>query len=122
MAVLTRAFALRRPVDEVHAFVAALRGPRSADVSQFYRHYGISHESWHVQETKHGPWVIVVTVVDDVTASERYRAASDEFHDWFKAQVLHLSGIDPNVDPRGPETNSIFSWSDTERPHSHVFA
>ena len=65
MPLITRAFPLHRPVEELRAFAAALCGERSPDTTQFYRRYGVSHESWHVQETPTGPWVIAVTVIDN---------------------------------------------------------
>ena len=121
MPILTRAFPLRRPVEELQAFAAALC-ERSAETGQFYRHYGVSHESWHVQETPSGPWVIGVTVLDNPEeAAPRYASASEEFHAWFKAQILHLSGIDPNTTPLGPPTNEVFAWNDSERTNSMGF-
>lgn len=123
MPMITRAFPLCRPVEEVRAFAAALCGERSADTTQFYRHYGVSHESWHVQETPTGPWVIVVTVLDNSEeAASRYASASEAFHMWFKAQVLSLSGVDPNTTPLGPPTTQVFAWSDSARPHSNLCA
>lgn len=122
MALITRAFPLRRPVEELHAFASALR-QRSADTGQFYRHYGVSHESWHVQETPNGPWVIGVTVVDDPEeAAPRYAKASEEFDEWFKSQILYLSGVDPSTAPLGPPTTLVFTWSDSERPNSNLCA
>ena len=50
----------------------------------------------------------------------RYASASEEFHAWFKSQVLHLSGVDPNVTPLGPPTTQVFAWSDSERPNSNL--
>ncbi len=112
MPLLPRAFPLRRPVEELRAFAAALCGERSADANQFYRHYGVSHESWHVQKTPTGPWVIAVTVVDNPEeAASRYASASEEFHAWFKAQVLSLTGVDPHTTPLGPPTTRVFVWS-----------
>jgi len=121
MPLITRAFPLHRPVEELRAFAAALCGERSPDTTQFYRRYGVSHESWHVQETPTGPWVIAVTVIDNPEeAALRYASASEEFHAWFKSQVLYLSGVDPNATPLGPPTTQVFAWSDSERPHSNL--
>jgi hypothetical protein len=121
MPIITRAFPLLRPVEELHAFASALR-QRSADTGQFYRQYGVSHESWHVQDTPNGPWVIGVTVVDDPDeAAPRFANASEEFHAWFKSQILYLSGVDPNTTPLGPPTTQIFEWYDSERSKSIVY-
>ena len=119
MSIVLRAFPIRRSIDELHKFVASLEGERRADTERFYKHYGISHESWHLQETPAGFWVIALAIVDNPTAvGERYAAAAGEYESWFKAQVLHLTGIDANVQPLGPPTKQIFAWSDRDKPNA----
>ena len=112
MPLVVRAFPLRGSISDLHAFAAELTGARASDAGQFYRHYGVDHESWHVQETPSGPWVIAVTALaDPAEAAPRYAAATEEFHVWFKDQVLSLTGVDPNETPLGPPTSQVFSWS-----------
>jgi hypothetical protein len=99
-------------VSQLRAFASALAGARAVDAQQFYRHYGVESESWHLQETPHGPWVIAVTeLADPGEAAPRFADATQEFHVWFKDQVLGLTGIDPNEAPLGPPTTEVFSWS-----------
>jgi hypothetical protein len=117
MPIIVRAFPLSRPLEEVRGFTTVLGGERRAELDAFYRSYGISHESWHLQETPSGPWVIVVTSGDiPEDAVSRYALASDGFEAWFKSQVGQLTGIDLNAAPLGPPTTSIFAWSDQEKP------
>ena len=112
MPLVVRAFPLRAPVSELQAFASELTGPRASDAEQFYRHYGVDYESWHVQQTPNGPWVIAVTeLADPAEAAPRYADARHEFHAWFKDQVLSLTGVDPNKTPLGPPTTEVFSWS-----------
>jgi hypothetical protein len=112
MPLVVRAFPLRRSVSDLQAFASELNGAKAADATQFYRHYGVDHESWHVQQTPNGPWVIAVTSLANPTeAASRYADATEAFHLWFKSQVLSLTGIDPNETPLGPPTTEIFSWS-----------
>ena len=114
MPYVVRAFPLVQPTEVLRAFAAELGGPRRAEADRFYRNYGVSHESWHLQETPSGPWVIGVTVIDNPSeAASRYAGASEAFHAWFKARVLDCTGVDPNVTPLGPPTTQIFSWSDS---------
>jgi hypothetical protein len=123
MPMLVRAYPLDRPVSELQAFAAALSGERQAEVGDFYRRYGVSHESWHLQETPTGPWVIAVTIVDDPAESAPRLALSDAgFDAWFKGQVRALSGVDPATTPLGPPTTRVFEWSDAQRPHSNPCA
>lgn len=112
MTLVVRAFPLKGSVSELHAFASALTGTRSADATRFYRHYGVDHESWHLQQTPNGPWVIAVTSLGDpAEAAPRYADAKEEFHVWFKDQVLSLTGVNPNEAPLGPPTTQVFSWS-----------
>lgn len=116
MSLVVRAFPLRGTRAQLEAFAAALHGERSAEAAQFYRHYGVTYESWHFQDTTNGPWVIAVSQIQDPDeAGARYAQATADFHAWFKTQVLSLTGIDPNTTPLGPPTQQVFSWSDGER-------
>jgi hypothetical protein len=111
---VVRAFPLRSSRSALEAFAAQLNGQRATEATQFYRYYGIRSESWHLQDTPRGPWVIAVTeLANPAEAAARYADASAAFHVWFKEQVLSLTGIDPNVTPLGPPTSEIFSWSDS---------
>jgi hypothetical protein len=123
MPLVIRAFPLRRPVAELQSFAATLSKARSADADRFYKQYGVSHESWHLQDTPAGPWVIGVTMVDNPQeAAPRYAQASEEFDSWFKSQVLHLTGVDVGQQPLGPPTQQIFAWSDKARINSNLTA
>ncbi len=112
MPYVVRAYPVIRPIDELHDFLGALSGARKAETDNFYRHYNVSHESVYLQQTAHGPILIVVTLIEDRHgASSRFQAASEEFQAWFKSRLLHLTGVDPNVTPLGPPTTEMFSWT-----------
>jgi hypothetical protein len=116
MPVVIRAFPIRRPHDEVAAFAATLNGERKVDTDRFYRQFGVSHESWYLQDTANGPLLIGLTVVDDPQeAAPRYAGSSAEFDAWFKERILHLTGIDVNKEPLGPPTTQVFDWTDPDR-------
>ncbi|HEY8241831.1 MAG TPA: hypothetical protein VII68_00100 [Casimicrobiaceae bacterium] len=102
---------MRGSVADLQAFAQALAGPRAADAGRFYRRYGVERESWHLQFTDHGPWVIAVTELADPTeAAPRFADATEAFHLWFKSQVEILTGVDPNIAPLGPPTKEVFVW------------
>jgi hypothetical protein len=125
MALIVRAFPLAqgRSAADVTAFANALATERQGDARNFYQRFGITHESWHVQETPSGPWVIGVTRVGDAeTASANYAASNEQFDLWFKNQVMHISGVDPTQQPLGPPTTQIFQWSDDRVPNSNLCA
>jgi hypothetical protein len=123
MSLIVRAFALRGSIKDLEAFAAALRTERKAETAAFFRQYGVSHESWHLQETPTGPWVIGVTAIDDAAeAAPRYAKSSTEFDSWFKRHVLQLSGVNPEQQPLGAPTTQVFVWSDDQRPSSNLCA
>jgi hypothetical protein len=121
MPLLVRAFPLIAPVDDAKAFAASLKN-NAEETAAFYRHLGVSHESWHVQESAQGRLLIGVTKVDDLAAGERYAAADAAFVRNFKDAVRRMSGVDPDREPLGPPTTCIFDWSDEQVSHSNLCA
>ena len=111
MSLVVRAFPLRSSVEELRDFATTLNTRRKAETDAFYRRFGISHESWHLQNTENGPWVISVTMIDNPTErAHQYAQAAEEFEGWFKGRVRALSGVNPNEQPLGPPTTQEFSW------------
>ncbi|MDC0723149.1 hypothetical protein [Nannocystis bainbridge] len=115
MPYVVRMTPLRRSIGALLEFVAAIRGPRRAETTAFFRRYGVRHESWHLQDTGRGLEVLVVTLIDaPAAAADAYAASTGDFELWFKAQVLDLSGNDPNESPLGPPTLEVFAWDEDE--------
>jgi hypothetical protein len=112
MPLIVRAFpVLAGKEQEVRDFARELTGARAAEANEFYRVFGVSRESWHLQETPAGPLVIGVTEVDEVEpAATAYAASQRPFDRWFKDQVHSLTGVSPDSDPLGPPTEQIFDW------------
>jgi hypothetical protein len=95
--------ALRAFAREVHE--------RRADAKSFYRTYGVTRETWHLQERPAGDLVICCTDIADLApAAAAYAAAATPFETWFKRQVLDLCGVDPNREPKGPHSALLFEW------------
>jgi hypothetical protein len=87
----------------------------AAEAAVFYYRMGVAHESWHLQETPLGPWVIGVTEVDErpiEAVAQEYASSQLPFDRWFKDQVKLITGIDPDERPLGPPTEMLF---DTDR-------
>ena len=115
MDLVVRAFPLRSGDDgDVKTFARRLREERPQETRDFYARYGVKRETWHVQHTTSGPWVICVTEMEGRSATEagaEFQAADDDFDAWFKEQVFALTGSDPNREPLGPPTHSVFDSS-----------
>lgn len=116
MALLVRAFPLKGSAADLDRFTSALKGPRRADAEAFYEGHGVTHESWYLQQTEQGPWVIGLTQVRDVAESAPRFASGDQgFVAWFKQQILDLTGVDSSTEPLGPPTKLVYDWSDCEQ-------
>jgi hypothetical protein len=111
MALVVRAFPVRDRA-RVDAFVSELQH-RAAETRRFYNALGVRREAWFWQDGDHQAFVICVTDVDDPIgpAVEAYAAADGDFARWFKAQVMELSGVDPNEQPLGPVSEQVFDSS-----------
>jgi hypothetical protein len=116
MDLAVRAFPLRDGQETaLRDFAAELKGRRSAEAADFYRRFGVSRETWHLQDTPSGPWVIAVTLSSGRPISEaasEYAGSAVEFDQWFKQQVLSLTGVDPETQPLGPPTECVFDTQD----------
>jgi hypothetical protein len=117
MPLVVRAFpVLPGKEDKIREFAAELAGARRREAASFYRSFGVTRESWHLQRTEHGSWVIGVTEIeeDPQIKAQAYATSERPFDRWFKDQVQELTGINPDVEPLGPPTETIFDWSDLE--------
>jgi hypothetical protein len=95
----------------VRELAKSMSAERAAQTGEFFARFGVCHESWHLQETPAGVWVIVVTEIDQPgERAKEYSASTHDFDSWFKSQVLALTGIDPFTQPLGPPTEGIFAW------------
>jgi hypothetical protein len=115
MPLVVRAFpVLPGREDNVRALASDIAGPRREEACDFYRRFGVTHESWHLQQTPHGPWVIAVTELTDEPekTAQAYAGSVHEYDRWFKEQVLQLSGIDPEREPLGPPTETLLDWEE----------
>jgi hypothetical protein len=118
MPLVVRAFPVLPGKDEqLRRFAAELTGERRSEAAEFYRSFGVARESWHLQQTEHGYWVIGVTEVSDdlEKGAQAYATSQRPFDRWFKDQVQEISGIDPDIEPLGPPTQTLFEWSDPSR-------
>jgi hypothetical protein len=117
MQLLVRAFPVLAGKEmQLRQFAHEIQTNRSGDVADFYRRLGVARESWHLQETPHGSWVICVTQIPDKpieVAGQDYAASRHGFDRWFKDQVMLVSGVNPEIMPLGPPTQCIFDSQPT---------
>jgi hypothetical protein len=116
MPYLVRGFPLRKPLSALLAFIAELQGPRREQLSELFRRYGVTHESWCVRTIAGETWILEWLQIDDPNAAmPLYAADEEEFAVWYKTSIHELTGIDPNVAPRGAPMSELFAWEDDQR-------
>src|ERR1700730_9733161 len=80
--------------DEARAFAAETIGARKAAFEEFQARSNITRETWALQETPMGSFMLVWFEGDVEKAFGDLAADQSEFATWFKAQVKELSGVD----------------------------
>jgi hypothetical protein len=118
MELLVRAFPILPGKEEqMRQFARELQTTRAAAAADFYSRLGIAHESWHVQQKPDGVWVIAITQFGTrpmAAAAEDYAKSRHDFDQWFKEQVMEVSGVDPVTTPLGPPTTCVFHTHGSE--------
>jgi len=102
---------LPRHEAEIRRLAHDLTVPRGRDKDDFYQRMGVARETWHLQETSLGHWVIVVTDMADklpVEAGHDFATSPRDFDRWFKEQIMLVTGLDPTITPLGPPTEKLF--------------
>jgi hypothetical protein len=97
--------------EQVRALAREIGTTRAAQASEFFHRYGVTRETWHLQNTPYGTWIIGVTQLDGMpvdVAAQQYSESEIAYDRWFKDQVHDLSGINPDEQPLGPPTECIF--------------
>lgn len=95
--------------EAARAFAETISGPRRGELDQAQT--TVVKESWFLQETPHGDFLIVYYISPDPDQVHAALAISqDPFDVWFREQVLDLTGIDIST-PLGNLPRQILAWS-----------
>lgn len=95
--------------ETARAFAAELSGPRRAELD--LAQTTVTKESWFLQETPFGDFIIVYYHSPDPKKVHEALAASEEpFDVWFRAQILDITGVDIST-PFGALPEQILNWS-----------
>jgi hypothetical protein len=116
MAMIVRAFPLKKGCTraDLEVFIRELE-ERKQEVARWHDDHSIHHESWYLQETDAGPWVIAINEGSEVQQNaQRFGAKDSGFEAWFKLRVRELTGVDLNTTPLGPPTTPVYEWSQDE--------
>jgi len=112
MAVFNGAFpVLPGKEDKVRAFAKECAGPRKRQFDEGQSRVGTTRETWALQPTPAGSFVLVWFDGDVDAAFEDLATAQDEFSIWFRAQIEEITGVDMSQPPEeGSAPEMIFEW------------
>ena len=117
MTMVVRAFPVLPGKEKATRAFAVTLQERALEASAFFNRFGIMRESWHLQKTPNGEFVIVVTELGAPPGlqvhvqAQAYATAQGAFERWFKDSVRELCGVNPDEQPLGPPTEKIYEWS-----------
>jgi len=104
MAVFNVAFPiLPGKEQEGRDFAAACIGERRTGFEAQLARGGLTRETWALQETPMGSFILVWFEAPDIEKAFTELATSDdEFTIWFRGQVKDVTGVDLGAPPEGP--------------------
>lgn len=111
MAVFNGAFPiLPGKADAARAFASAVAGNRNSEFTAMQKRAGTTRETWNIQETPGGAFMLVWFEGDIEKAFSDLATATDEFTVWFRAQIKGVTGLDMTEPAEGgPEL--LLDWS-----------
>jgi hypothetical protein len=93
-------------------FAAACIGERSKEFEAQAARTGTARETWALQETPMGSFMLVWFEAPDVEkASTEIATSSDEFTIWFRSQIKDVTGVDMGAPPEGPPPEVLVDWT-----------
>jgi hypothetical protein len=93
-------------------FAAACMGERRKGFDAQAARTGLTRETWSLQETPMGSFMLVWFEAPDIEGSFTELATSDdEFTVWFRGQVKELTGVDLGAPPQGPPPEVLVDWT-----------
>lgn len=94
------------------AFAAETIGARKADFETLQARSGITRETWALQETPMGSFMVVWFEAPDIEKAFTDLAVDDsEFGTWFRGRVLDLTGVDLAAPPEGAPPDVLVDWT-----------
>ncbi|MCU1346657.1 MAG: hypothetical protein JWL70_2923 [Acidimicrobiia bacterium] len=95
--------------DDARAFAAEVVGARRPDFEAHMERDGITRETWTLQETPMGSFMLVWFDGDVETAFTWLATDTSDYALWFRAQVLDVTGVDMAT-PGGPPPAVLIDW------------
>lgn len=88
--------------DDARAFAAETVGARRAEFEAHLARAGITRETWALQETPMGSFIVVWFEGDVEKAFTELATDESDYTNWFRGRVLDITGVDLGAPPDGP--------------------
>jgi hypothetical protein len=113
MAVFNGAFPILPGKEQAgRDFAAACMGERRKGFEEQAATSGLTRETWALQETPMGSFMLVWFEAPDIEKSFMDMAsAGNEFSTWFLGQVKDVTGVDLGAPPESPPPDLLVDWT-----------
>jgi hypothetical protein len=96
---------------DARAFAAETMGARKADFEALQAQSGVTRETWAIQDTPMGSFMLVWFEGDVEQAFTDLASGTSEFHTWFRGQVKDVTGVDLGAPAEGPPPDVVLDWT-----------
>lgn len=109
MAVFNGAFPILPGKEQAgRDFAATCMGERRKEFEQQLTSDGISRETWALQDTPMGSFILVWFETPDIEkVFTNLATTNNEFTTWFRGQVKDLTGVDLSAPPESPPPDVV---------------
>jgi len=96
--------------EDARAFAAETIGARRAGFEAHHARSGTARETWALQETPMGSFMLVWFEGDVEKTFTDLATDDSEFTKWFLGRVLDVTGVDLGAPPDGPPPAILIDW------------
>lgn len=96
--------------DAARAFAAETIGARKKDFAALQARSNTKRETWSMQATPMGSFMLVWFEGDVEKAFSDLAADQSEFATWFRAQAKDITGVDLGAPPEEPPPDVLIDW------------
>jgi len=93
------------------AFASETVGARKADFEALQARSNTTRETWAMQETPMGSFMLVWFEGDVEKAFSDLASDNSDFATWLRTQVKEITGVDLGAPPEGPMPDVLVNWS-----------
>jgi hypothetical protein len=96
--------------EDARAFAAETMGARRAEYDAHLARGDVTRETWTLQETPMGSFILVWFEGDVEKAFADLATSDSEFVTWFRARVLDVTGVDLGAPPESAPPAVLVDW------------